>query len=169
MIKSVVVAVTASLLMGNAVSAIRIISAPPAWEQSTDSSSEIKSYLDSINDGKNTKSNDSSAEVTNELNHYRDHVQKKINEVFSGNDISQYTGTVCKISFSTGKTAPSDPTPPNVVSLDFLADNTTPGCKALSNKLTDLVNHEKEFKYPVLVKESGLLSINFIFVFDDEK
>lgn len=171
MVKFIVTGVATLLMISNvAVAAdVEVFVAPAGWQRSTDSTEEIKGFLSDLKVGNRTAENSVSPELSNALTDYRNQVRKQINGVFTQTELKKYLGTTCKISFTTGKTASTDPTPPEVVTLDFLADNTLPGCKVLTKKLGQLVTHGSLRKYPILVKENGLLSIDMIYVFGKQR
>jgi len=166
MIRFIATGVAALLMISDATAAVDIFVAPAGWQHSTDSTEEIKGFLSDLKVNNRTDGNSLSPELNNALTDYRNQVQKQVNGMFTQTELKNYSGTICKISFTTGKTASTDPTPPEVVTLGFLADNTLPGCKVLTKKLGLLVTHGSLRKYPVLVKDNGLLSIDMIYVFE---
>lgn len=165
MVKFIVTGVAVLLMISNA-AAVEVFVAPAGWQRSTDSTEEIKDFLSDVKVGNRTAENSLSPELSNALTDYRNQVRKQVNGVFTQPEQKKYLGTICKISFTTGKMASTDPTPPEVVTLDFLADNTLPGCKVLTKKLVQLVTHSSLRKYPTPIKENGLLSIDMIYVFE---
>ncbi len=164
MIRFLITGVAALLTIGNA-EAVEVFVAPAGWQRSTDSTGEIKDFIANQEAGNRSVENSFSPKLTESLTTYRDQVQKQVNGIFTQTELEKYSGEICKISLTTGKTAASDPVPPEVVSLDFLADNSLPGCKVLTEKLGQLVTHGSLRQYPIPVKEEGLLSIDMIYVF----
>lgn len=167
MIKFIVTGVAILLMISNAnaFAAVDVFVAPAGWQCSTDSTEEIKDFLSDVKVCNTIAESSVSPGLSNALTGYRNQVRKQINGVLTQTELKKYLGTICKISFTTGKTAYTDPTPPEVVTLDFLADNTLPGCKVLTKKLEQLVTHGSLRKYPTLVKKNGWLSIDLIYVF----
>jgi hypothetical protein len=58
-----------------------------------------------------------------------------VSDVFSESEFKKYRGDVCKISITTGDTAPSDPVLTQVFTYDELADNKKQSCQKLNNEL----------------------------------
>jgi hypothetical protein len=71
---------------------------------------------------------------------YQNKIQKKVSGFFNGNDMIKYDGAVCKISITTGNTAPSDPILTQVFALEQLADNGLKPCRELNNKLVSVID-----------------------------
>jgi hypothetical protein len=57
----------------------------------------------------------------------------------------KYDGAVCKISITTGNTAPSDPILTQVFALEQLADNGLKPCRELNNKLVSVIDKDDNF------------------------
>lgn len=166
MARSIVITtlISSLLVVGNASALVKIFIAP-GWERSTNSTSDIKSFLSDINNKQDVINDSGSKELNSALINYRDRVKNKLAMMYSGNELDNYKGTVCKISFTTGKTGLNDPTPPSIINLDFLADNKSDGCVNLTKKLKKMVENDSDLKYPYIVKKNGLLSIDLIYVF----
>ena len=86
-------------------------------------------------------------------------------ETNSTSEFKKYRGDVCKISITTGNTAPSDPVLTQVFTYDELADNKKQSCQKLNNELIKKVAKDKGLSYPKVVKDYGSLSIDMIFLF----
>ena len=51
--------------------------------------------------------------------------------------------------------------------LGTLADNNSEPCRELNNKLMSVVSRDDVFKYPAVVKDYGMLSMDMIFYFNN--
>jgi len=169
MFKPLIVIAAALLMMNTAKAAVQIVIPPAGWQQKTDSTTDIKSYLADRNSGHEGVKSVYPADLTHAIEKYKDEVQHETLSMFTAKEINDYAGSICKISITTGKTADTDPSPPEVLALDFLADNTAPACIKLAKKLTDTVNKNRNLSYPQKVKSAGVLSIDMIFIFDKSK
>lgn len=169
MFKPLITIVAALLMISTAEAAVQIIIPPAGWQLKTDSTAEIKSYLAALNSGNKVVESDYPADLTHAINDYKNKIQHETLSMFTSRELNDYAGTICKISITTGKTVITDPSPPEVFTLDILADNTTPACIELSKKLTETINHKHSLRYPKTVKSAGVLAIDMIYVFNDSK
>lgn len=165
MIKIVILFVLVMISIINSVHASVQVYIAPSWERRTDSTSEIKKYLSEINYNQNVIIDSSDSGVMKKtLNKYRKEIETYLSNDFPQKDTLKYKGTFCKVSFTSDKTSPEVINYPEVVSFDFFADNTSPGCKILTRELVKIVKNNNLI-YPYEIKKEGLLSINMIYVF----
>lgn len=149
----------------NAAADVKVYLAPAGWVRSTDSTDEIRSYLRDLNSDSSVKDTTEPENIYKEIDKYRQVMEDKVSDMFTKNEYSFYDKTVCKISITTGNTSLQDQTPPEVVTIDSLAENKSPACIELTSKLSKEVNGSPDLKYPPSIKKYGLLSMDFIFSF----
>ena len=153
--------------VGEASADVKVYFAPKSTVYETDTSAEIRKYLESFGKGGVKYENDNPKAVIEAMIKYQNKIQKKVSGFFNGNDMIKYDGAVCKISITTGNTAPSDPILTQVFALEQLADNGLKPCRELNNKLVSVIDKDDNFKYPAVVKNYGLLSMDMIFYFNN--
>jgi hypothetical protein len=166
MFKKVLTMIAMFTAAGHATGAIQAVIAPQDWLLSTNSSAEIHVFLNQDQKDNKMTYNNYSESVMDTLNRYKDMSLGVISAAIPTKDISSDSGAVCKISFTADKSDPSIPSQPEVLLLDFLADNTSEGCKKITKVLTKAVKENKDMEYPVSLKKEGLLSIDMIYFFN---
>ena len=154
------------LVAGNASAGLKFYQAPQDWVRSTNSTAEVRRYVADVDAGKFSNRDAYSPEVLSAVNAYIAALTREVSPLFSTQDDTAFEGTVCKLSITTGNTSDKDTSPPEVLSLEDFADNKRQGCTALAGKVATSVNRSAALRYPALVKDNGLLSIDLIAVFN---
>ena len=167
MIRFVIAAFISILTIKGAFADINVFIAPNDLNYETNSTSEINHYLDELKKNNTKVDVDKDPKISNELKKYIGIVNDRVSDVFSESEFKKYRGDVCKISITTGNTAPSDPILTQVFALEQLADNGLKPCRELNNKLVSVIDKDDNFKYPAVVKNYGLLSMDMIFYFNN--
>ena len=165
MIRFVIDAFISILTIKGAFADINVFIAPNDLNYETNSTSEINHYLDELKKNNTKVDVDKDPKISNELKKYIGIVNDRVSDVFSESEFKKYRGDVCKISITTGDTAPSDPVLTQVFTYDELADNKKQSCQKLNNELIKKVAKDKGLSYPKVVKDYGSLSIDMIFLF----
>ena len=155
------------LCVGEASADVKVFFAPKSTTYETNTSAEIKKYIEDLVGGKVVDLSDNPKAVNKSLGEYLKKIKGKTSVFFGRNEMSKYNGTVCKISITTGNTAPSDPILTQVFTLGTLVDNNSEPCRELNNKLMSVVSRDDVFKYPAVVKDYGMLSMDMIFYFNN--
>ncbi len=166
MIRFVIAAFISIFMVKGAFADVEVFLVPSDLNYETNTSSEINAYLDNLKNNKSKLGVDGDAKVNNELNKYISLVNDKVSVFFSRNEFNKYRGDVCKISITTGNTAPSDPILTQVFTYNELADNKKQSCRKLNAELMKVVSIDKGLSYPRIVKDYGSLSIDMIFLFN---
>lgn len=163
MIKSLIPLVFLCVVPTFSYAAINLTVAPQGWQFNTDTTEQIKDYLSKNASEKSSLLSNYSPGMIADLNKFSDKVRTVLLKEDKKKTDTQNSDVVCKISISIGKTAPSDPEPPEVVMLDNQAENNSAACQSVYSVLKSAVSKKDDLKYPYVVKDSGILSINLIY------